>query len=106
MDAIHQIRSRLDIQKNARRFPKKSTLYSILSSAANKQIPIHQVIEEEYPQFIPFIGIIEDLSRNYKQHKEKNYVIYFDDLLVKCRDLLQNHPYMRKQVSDSHLHVI
>ena len=29
MDAIHQIRSRLDIQKNARRFPKKSTLYSI-----------------------------------------------------------------------------
>ncbi|HLR90437.1 MAG TPA: ATP-dependent helicase [Balneolaceae bacterium] len=106
MDAIHQIRSRLDIQKNARRFPKKSTLYSILSSAANKQIPIRQVIEEEYPQFIPFIGIIEDLSRNYKEHKEKNFVMDFDDLLVKCRDLLRNHPYIRKKVAARHLHVM
>src|SRR5690625_2902767 len=30
----------------------------------------------------------------------------FDDLLVKCRDLLRNHPYIRKKVAARHLHVM
>lgn len=106
MDTIHQIRSRLDIQKNIRRFPKKSTLYSILSTAANKQLSVRDVIEQEYSQFIPFIGKIEDLSHNYMEYKDKNFVMDFDDLLVKCRDLLQNHPEIRTAVASRHKHVM
>ncbi len=106
MDAINLVRSRIDIPKEKKRFPKKSTLYSIISSSINKQQSIRDIIESEYPQFTSHIEKIEELNSNYKEYKELNYVMDFDDLLVKARDLLLNSDEIRNQIASKNRHVM
>jgi DNA helicase II / ATP-dependent DNA helicase PcrA len=106
MDAIHLVRSRMDIPKEQKRFPKKSTLYSIISSSINKQRTIRDTIEDEYPQFISHLEKIDELNSKYKDYKEINYVMDFDDLLVKTRDLLLNNDKIRTQVASKNRHVL
>lgn len=106
MDTINLVRSRMDIPKNKSRFPKKTTLYSIFSSSVNKQKSIHQTVEEEYPQFIKQIEIIERLFANYQSYKEINYVMDFDDLLVKTQQLLLNNTDIRTEIASGHKHVM
>lgn len=106
MDVIKLIRDRMSLQKNSKRFPKKSTLYNIISSAVNKQLPIRNIVEDEYPQFITHIGAIETLSSNYRAYKETNFVMDFDDLLVKTRDLMRLSDSVRTKIAEQHKHVL
>ena len=106
MDTINLVRSRMDIPKQKSRFPKKSTLYSIFSSSVNKQNSVRDTVEEEYPQFTSFIEKIELLFDRYQDYKETNFVMDFDDLLVKSRDLLAEHDEIRKTVASKHKHVM
>ncbi|MCC5913421.1 MAG: ATP-dependent helicase [Balneolaceae bacterium] len=106
MDAIHMERGRLNIAKGEKRFPRKSTLYSIFSASVNKQLSVREIIEEEYPQFTSHIEKIEILHSNYISYKEKNYVMDFDDLLQKSRELLTEHPDIRREIASKNRHVM
>lgn len=106
MDTIHMVRSQMEIPKNKTRFPKKSTLYAIFSSSVNKQKTVRDTVEDEYPQFISHIEKIEVLLDNYKSYKELNFVMDFDDLLIKTRDLLKNNNQIRNEVASKNLHVM
>jgi DNA helicase-2/ATP-dependent DNA helicase PcrA len=106
MDVINLVRSRMDIPKERKRFPKKSTLYSIISSSVNKQRSIRETIEDEYPQFISHLEKIEELNTKYQDYKELNFVMDFDDLLVKTRDMLLHNDEIRTQVASKNRHVM
>jgi len=106
MDVINLVRSRMDIPKERKRFPKKSTLYSIISSSINKQRTIRETIEDEYPQFVSHLEKIEELNSKYQEYKELNFVMDFDDLLVKTRDLLLNNDEIRTQIASKNRHVM
>ncbi|MEX2463058.1 MAG: ATP-dependent helicase [Balneolaceae bacterium] len=106
MDTIQLIRSRLDISKNRSRFPKKSTLYSLFSSSVNKQKSIRETIEDDYPQFTVHIEKIETLFKQYGDYKDQNYVMDFDDLLVKTRNLLTRNPDIHQRISSGHHHIL
>jgi len=106
MDVINLVRSRMDIPKERKRFPKKSTLYSIISSSINKQRTIRETIEDEYPQFVSHLEKIEELNSKYQDYKELNFVMDFDDLLVKTRDLLLNNDEIRTQIASKNRHVM
>jgi len=82
MDAINLLRSRLNVQKNAKRFPKKSTIYNIISTSVNKQKSVQEIVEDEYSQFIPHTHSLEEIAQQYSDYKEVNFVMDFDDLLV------------------------
>jgi DNA helicase-2/ATP-dependent DNA helicase PcrA len=106
MESINLLRSRLNFQKNARRFPKKSTIYNIISTSVNKQKSIQDVVEEEYSQFIPHIGRLEEIAVQYADYKEANFVMDFDDLLVKTRDLLLHNTEVKQEIASKHRHVM
>ncbi len=106
MDVINLVRSRMDIPKERKRFPKKSTLYSIISSSVNKQRSIRETIEDEYPQFISHLEKIEELNTKYQDYKELNFVMDFDDLLVKTRNMLLHNDEIRTQVASKNRHVM
>lgn len=95
IEVLQLIRSELNYNKLKERFPKKNTLYSILSTAVNKQLSVHEVIDEQYPQFLHHVERIEELSAKYALYKETNHVMDFDDLLVKTRDLLRENEQIR-----------
>lgn len=106
MDTIHLLRGRLDGIKSRKRFPKKSTLYSIFSTSVNKMMPIHEVLETDYPQFKKHADVIQNLFDEYGHYKKANFVMDFDDLLVTTRDLLKNHADIREKVAFAHKHVM
>lgn len=106
MDAIHMVRSRMDLSTGKKRFPKKSTLYSIISSSVNKQRSIRETVEDEYPQFSSYLEKIEEVSSNYHDYKEINFVMDFDDLLVKTRDLLKNNLELQEKIASRNRHVM
>ena len=106
MDTVDLVRSQVDIPTQKKRFPKKSTLYNIFSTSVNKQMTVRDVVEEQYPQFVNYTEIIELLADKYAAYKEQNFVMDFDDLLVKTRDLLRDQPEVRKKVAAQHKHVL
>lgn len=106
MDTIHFLRSNLQVDKNKNRFPKKSALYSMFSTAVNKQMPLTEVVEEQYPQFFHHLEAIESLFDKYDQYKKMNGVMDFDDLLVKSVELLEQNEQVRLEVASSHYQVM
>lgn len=106
MDTIHLLRARLDDIKQTKRFPKKSTLYSIFSTSINKMISIPDVLENEYPQFKKHADTINTLYNEYANYKRVNYVMDFDDLLIHSRNLLRDNEEIREKVAFSHKHVM
>jgi DNA helicase II / ATP-dependent DNA helicase PcrA len=72
-----------------KRFPKKSTLKSVISASINKAKPIEDILDKEYPHFTEYAPIIEKVRKEYASYKiSKNYLDY-DDLLVYLRLLLE-----------------
>lgn len=106
MDTIQLLRGRIDKSKLQKRFPKKSTLYSIFSGSVNKIIPIPELIQQEYPQFLHHTELIENLYSDYQQYKQKNYVMDFDDLLIHTRNLMRNNPNVRDKIAIKNKHVL
>jgi len=106
MDTINLLRGRVGEIKNQKRFPKKSTLYSIFSSSVNRVKSIPEILEEDYPQFQKHAGVIKELRDEYQHYKEMNFVMDFDDLMVKTRDLMQKDEKVREQIALRHKYVL
>ncbi len=74
----------------SKKFPKKDTLLSIVSASINKELPLEEIILDEYPHFLeltPKIEAVKDAFQKYK--KERGYLDY-DDLLVYLKKILQD----------------
>ena len=50
-DVISLLRTRLHLHGKDRRFPKKRTIATILSKAVNKEMPVENIVLDEYPNF-------------------------------------------------------
>ncbi len=106
MQVIQFLRSQLNFKKGGKRFPQKSTLYSIFSGSVNRQIEIPKLLENEYPQFMEWTDQIVQLNDHYHQYKTDHFVMDFDDLLVNTRNLLQNNDNVRQQVSSKLVQIL
>lgn len=105
-DVIDILRSDTDIPKQGKRFPRKGTIYSMISTAANKQQSLHQVIDEQYSQFIHHIDAIEEIARRYQMYKKQNHVMDFDDLLVEACNLLRENRELRLKIATSNRYIL
>lgn len=106
IDLIQVLRNREELSKSNNRFPKKSTLYSIFSTSVNKQVSIRDTVESDYPQFITHIQSISSIHEAYMDYKVKNYVMDFDDLLLKSIQLFRENSDLLEQISANHHYVM
>jgi len=89
-EAVHRSAVRLNLYERQRRFPKKDTLKSIISMSINKDSPIGEVIQRNYPHFSEYVADIENLRKEYTAYKvERNYLDY-DDLLLYMMLMLED----------------
>ena len=92
-DVINLIRSQLDLGKIKKRFPNKSTLIKIYSLARNTTIKPEEIIETDYPHFLPFIEQILGIFKVFENYKQQNQLLDYDDLLIKLNSFLkQDNP--------------
>ncbi len=106
LEIIQFVRTRLNLHKRNKRFPNKNTLYSMISTCKNKHLDLRVLLLESYPQFIEQQVQIEEVLKGYEEYKEQNFVMDFDDLLIKTVELLTQHEDIRIKVSGSHRFVM
>jgi len=93
----HSLVPELQIPKGSSRFPKRGTLANILSKAANVELPIDDLMMEEYGQFVHFSSQINRLGKLYKNYKNANQLMDYDDLILNLRILLEEHELFRSK---------
>ncbi len=87
-DVINLIRGQLNLTQLKKRFPNKKTLLKVLSLSVNTGIPIIEILENDYPHFSQYIDKINDVNRIFTDHKRKNNLLDYDDLLIYLRQFL------------------
>jgi DNA helicase-2/ATP-dependent DNA helicase PcrA len=84
-----------DIDVKARRFPKADVLCDLFSLAVNTAQHLPQLLERQFPWFLPFSSEIETLQQAYAERKRASNGMDFDDLLVLWLRLLEQQPEVR-----------
>ncbi len=105
LEIIQFVRTKLKLGKKIR-FPNKNTLLSIISTSINKDLDLRVVVMEQYPQFSENIEAIENVAQNYVEYKEKNFVMDFDDLLIKTKQLFEQHNDIGTIIANKHKFVM
>ncbi|GBD90583.1 ATP-dependent DNA helicase PcrA [bacterium BMS3Abin04] len=89
-DVINLIRAQLNLAKLKKRFPKKSTIFKILSLSVNTERDIEEIVEQDYPHFFEYADKIEDIGKIYHAYKTQNNLLDYDDLLVYLKEFLES----------------
>jgi len=105
-EVVDIVRSGLNIQKSRRRFPRKRTIQSIISGVRNRDVTIQEYVESKYPQFVEYIDIFGDISDEYGRYKRRHGLMDYDDLLLHCLGLLNEHEDIRRRVAGRCRHVL
>ncbi|HOJ37605.1 MAG TPA: ATP-dependent helicase [Ignavibacteriales bacterium] len=79
------------VPKADKKFPNKSSLYSIISLSVNKEEPIYKIIEDQYPFYLEFCDDIVQIANKYQETKRQNNLLDYDDLLLYLNLFLQDN---------------
>ena len=78
-------------------FPRKGTIQNIISMSRNKLIPIPEVVEKNYKNYLCYIEDIQNLANNYHQYKRENNLYDYDDLIEEVANhLMKNFSFKNK----------
>ena len=105
-DVIQLIRSDMGLNTKEKRFPRKQTVAEIFSMTHNKQTPLNDLLELEYPHLVDANFELAELYRRYVDYKSTKSLLDYDDLLIKLRDLLANHAEVRERLSDIYRYIM
>jgi len=105
-EAAHALIPEVDGEKSPIRLPKSATISTILSKAANMERSVAEIMEEEYPQFLPVLPRIENLQKIYRDYKRKNNLMDYDDLIIFLRLLLQEDEQVRTELGTRYRYIM
>ncbi len=94
------------INTKEERFPKGDVLAEIYSLAVNTERSIEQVLAEQFDYFSHLAGPIKTLREVYAERKRKANAMDYDDLLVNCLRLFQEHAEVRERYQEQFQHVL
>jgi DNA helicase-2/ATP-dependent DNA helicase PcrA len=104
-DLIDLMRRPIKLDKE-RRFPRKRTIAAIFSMMVNKVLPLKQVLNQSYPQFIEERSALDTLYKSFESFKRQRSMLTYDDLLVRLREALENSAEIREQLSDQYRYIM
>jgi len=87
-------------------FPRKRTLADIFSKAANKDTSLDEILDAEYPHFLPCLDILAAIQTGYGALKKQQALMDYDDLLNNLWLLLDRHPDIRTRIAGRFRHVM
>ncbi len=82
-------RAATGVADKGKRFPKKETLHQLYSRHVNTDIPVEQLLGDEYPQFHEFAPEILRIFADYTERKAARNLVDYDDLLLFWLALLE-----------------
>ncbi len=94
-EIVREIVNEIHTDENVARFPKKGTIASIISKAANLERPVEWLMTDEYSQFLEHAHVITNIKEQYDLYKKANQMMDYDDLLLLFRRLLAENETVR-----------
>lgn len=88
-DVINLIRSQDRFLTRDKRFPNKQTLNKVYSLSVNTGKKVEEIIENDYPHFLPLLDKILEIQKIFIQYKRNNNLLDYDDLLIYLREFLK-----------------
>ncbi|MFZ7111276.1 MAG: ATP-dependent helicase [Desulfatiglandales bacterium] len=105
-EAVHALVKDIRIEGTTLRFPKRGTLTSIISKAANLQISTEDLIIEDYTQFLECAPQINRLRGLYSEYKRENQLMDYDDLILFFRQLLVENEEVREVLGEQYRYIM
>ena len=105
-EVIQSLVREMQVDRGSIRFPKRSTLASVLSKSANLEMGIEDLIKEEYSQFLEYIPEMKRLGRLYGIYKKENQLMDYDDLILLFRKLLSEDEPLRDRLSQQYRYIM
>jgi DNA helicase-2/ATP-dependent DNA helicase PcrA len=81
-DLMHLSRAQLGYGDAKRRFPKKETLHHVYSRHVNTEIPVGDILRDEFPRFGDISEDFERIFADYTRRKADRNLVDYDDLLL------------------------
>ncbi|MFO8192454.1 MAG: ATP-dependent helicase [Bacillota bacterium] len=104
---LKQILSSLDVDSQDRKLlMQRGFLGRVISQARNSDLKIKDLMEEEYPYRLEFLGLIEETIVLYEQRKQESNAFDFDDLLLCWLKLFEQHPEIRDRYQQRFFHLL
>ena len=105
-DVINLLRTQMKLDTRERRFPRKQTIFDIISKAVNTVRSIGQVLEVDYPQYVDHEPDVQKLNNAYEQYKARHNLMDYDDLLLFLRKLLRDVESVRTTVCSRYKYIM
>lgn len=105
-DLVDYVRRQIKLVGKDRHFPRKRTIGSIFSMAANKLMPIEEVLRQSYPQFIHAAEELAELMKAFDGYKRQHHLLTYDDLLTRLRDALEASLDLRQKMSNQFRYIM
>ena len=104
-DLMQLSRAQLGYGDAKRRFPRKETLHYVYSRHVNTEVPVAEILAEEFPRFAEFEADFARIYADFTQRKAERNLVDYDDLLVFwC--LLLEHPSLGARIAALYDHVL
>jgi DNA helicase II / ATP-dependent DNA helicase PcrA len=91
-DVIDVLRTDMNLNRAETRFPRKGTIQAMFSAATNRDLPLEEVVEEDYAQFARHLDALHELRAAYAAYKLRHGLMDYDDLLQKTLFLFEEAP--------------
>lgn len=87
-------------------FVKADVIQSIFSTCTNKGLNMRSLLEKRFEQDPVIVDQLLKIHELYEGRKKKMFAMDFDDLLVYCVQLLQDHQGVRDHYQEQFMHVL
>lgn len=105
-EVLGRLRTQAGLGKNDRRFPRRSTLATIVSKAVNKGLSIEDLVLQDFVHQKRYLREIESLAQEYAAYKQENALLDFDDLLVHLARFLAKDIEAREKIAAAYQYVM
>ncbi|MFH1091472.1 MAG: UvrD-helicase domain-containing protein [Pseudomonadota bacterium] len=105
-EVLSHLRKGLDLREKDRKFPKRGTLATVISKAANKGLSLERLVIDEYIHLKDYLGDIKNLAAEYASYKQESALMDFDDLLLHLARLLSENAEARERIARRYQYIM
>ena len=105
-DLMQLARGNLGYGKQEKRFPKKESLHYIYSRHINVEVPVEEIVEREFPQFLDHIRDILRIFAEYTSRKSERNLVDYDDLLLCWALMLEQSESLATRIAGLYEHIL
>ena len=105
-DLMQLSRAQLGLGDKKKRFPKKESLHYLYSRHVNTEIPIDDILRDEYPQFADYREDIGRIFADYTTRKGDRNLVDYDDLLLFWGAMLESSSALADRIAGLYDHIL